>query len=367
MDFEYSTTGNRKKDLKENKIELISIAGVFVDEKFNIIKEYHRLVKPSTQNRILSEYCKELTKITDEDILEAKDFKTVVEEFCSIVNQYDSNELKFYTWGSFDEMALRKSVKLNSYKGEFKKIIRKIKNIQPEVSKKIKYNNKIYKSDWGLQKIKYILGMEISETHHEALSDAKDLAKIYMAYKKDIKPIQSRLEEIIENENKNKLKSINKNIKIKESNMNKKIENIYNSIESYSFNELEKPLIGYFKQFHNQVNFYEFNNVKLIFHKNSISLKTDNTSNEYNVGAINKEYSNKNYISNKDIGLSINSYSKNDNKYIRIKLFFYSNKIQKNISKEPKFNLTYVISINNKTKNSIKSFIKNIKDYQNKC
>lgn len=358
MDFEYSTTGNKKIDLKDDRIELISIAGVFVDENYNVIKEYYSLVKPSLKNRVLSNYCKELTGITDKDLEKADDFNTVINDFCNTVNNYRNEELRFYTWGNFDEMALRKSIKLNSYKGEFTRIRRKIRNIQPKISNMIIYKNKVYKTDWGLQKIKYILGMEVSNTHHEALSDARDLKNIYVAYKQNVQPIKSRLEEIIDSENKNRMKSINKQI---ENTENKKINEVYDLIEPLNFKKLEKPLIGYLKHFHNSVDFYKYNNIKIIFHKNTLSLKMDDTLNEYGGDVINGEYLDKKNIGYKNIGLSIDSHILESKKCIKINLSISIDEKEADFM-ESKLDLVYIIPIERKTKNSIRYFIKIIKE-----
>ena len=169
MDFEFTSSGHRHYDLKNNGIELISIAGVFVDEDFNVLHKYYSLVRPSL-NTELSDFCINLTGITQNDILSARPFAEVVDEFCDFTKTYSDCKLEYYTWGDFDSFALRKSIKINSYKGSFNALRKKIKNIQPEISNSIKYKGSLLKKHWGLQDIKCVYNMPISKSSHNALS-----------------------------------------------------------------------------------------------------------------------------------------------------------------------------------------------------
>ncbi|MCC9640123.1 exonuclease, partial [Clostridioides difficile] len=68
IDFEFNILDDNKNKPKEyNGAELISIGGVLVDNEFNTIDNYYSLVKPK-YNKILSNKCKNLTKLNQLDI-----------------------------------------------------------------------------------------------------------------------------------------------------------------------------------------------------------------------------------------------------------------------------------------------------------
>lgn len=181
MDFEYTTSGSKKVDFKEDKIELLSVGAVFVDsETKEEIEHFYEIVKPK-KNSILSEYCSELTRITQEEVDSARCMKDVVDDFVKVTNKYEN--IDFFIWGNFDYIALKKSIKITGYKGNFKKIVTTLRNIQPRVSKSIKYKQEILNTEWGLQKVRIIYGMDESENKHNALSDARDLKEVYYAFR----------------------------------------------------------------------------------------------------------------------------------------------------------------------------------------
>ena len=180
MDFEYTTTGDKKKDSKEDCIELLSIAGIFVDIEKNEVKEtFYEIVKPF-KNTVLSEYCMELTKITQEEVNNARFMGEVVDDFITIYKKHGAP--KCVIWGNFDFVALARSIRINAYTGEFKNLVYKMKNLQPEVSRVIRYNGVQISNCWALQKVKAIYGLSESNNKHNALSDAKDLWEVYIAY-----------------------------------------------------------------------------------------------------------------------------------------------------------------------------------------
>lgn len=77
IDFEFTCDGKiMKKDNQQiifrgrhsvKKSELISVGFVIMNSKFKIVKKYHRTVKP-VHNPELSEYCRALTRLTQDDI-----------------------------------------------------------------------------------------------------------------------------------------------------------------------------------------------------------------------------------------------------------------------------------------------------------
>lgn len=180
IDFEFTTTGKKSIDFRKNAIELLSIGCVFVNQNGKIVDEFYEVIKP-VKNIKLTTYCKGLTKISQEEVNSARDFEQVISDLQKMINKY--SKVKFYNWGTFDVIAFRKTIKINKYKGDFKRVINSMQDLQPIVSSKIKYDNITVTSRWGLQKVKLIYGLEIGENVHNALFDARDLYQVHMCHK----------------------------------------------------------------------------------------------------------------------------------------------------------------------------------------
>ncbi|MDW0041806.1 3'-5' exonuclease [Clostridioides difficile] len=102
IDFEFNILDDNKNKPKEyNGTELISIGGVLVDNEFNTIDNYYSLVKPR-YNKILSNKCKNLTKLNQLDINNAPNLLYVMDDFYKWFCKFD--DVTIYNWGDFDIM-----------------------------------------------------------------------------------------------------------------------------------------------------------------------------------------------------------------------------------------------------------------------
>lgn len=182
MDFEYTTTGDNEYDNQNNNNEIISIAGVVIDEKNNVVDEFHELVKP-TKNTVIHPFCTELTKITQEDVDNADTFNLVADKFMLFLDKYRKEELYIYTWGHFDSLVIKKTFDITGYDGNFTYVYKNITDIQKRICCSITYNKKTIKSVWSLKDAKRAFNLKESKNSHNALVDARDLKDIYVAYK----------------------------------------------------------------------------------------------------------------------------------------------------------------------------------------
>lgn len=180
IDFEFTTTSNKNKDLKNNAIELLSVGCVF-EENGEIIDRFYEIVKPA-KNTILTKYCKDLVKISQKEVDDARSFGEVIKDLEIKIKKHKCKEI--YNWGSFDKVALRRSFRINRYKGEFVSMAYRLCDLQPKISKNIRYNGKVIAENWGLQKVKKVYGLEPGESVHNALSDAIDLYQIHQSFKR---------------------------------------------------------------------------------------------------------------------------------------------------------------------------------------
>lgn len=242
MDFEYTTSGNKRIDFRGDKIELLSIGAVFVDSETNEeIEQFYEVVKPK-KNVILSEYCSELTKLTQEEVDNARCMKEVVDDFVMSTNKY--SEIEYYIWGNFDYIALKKSMRISKYRGDFRKVVNNLRNIQPRVSRSIKYNQEVLSAEWGLQRVRLVYGMNESENKHNALSDAKDLRDVYFAFKNKAPKDKLMLQEIYEKKAMERKKVVEKGLEKHNKEINQLWEKLNKAqryrLQSVSKSELKK-------------------------------------------------------------------------------------------------------------------------------
>lgn len=181
MDFEYTTTGDKKRD-SDNGVEVISMAGVVVNEKLETVDEFYKIVRP-IKNVVIHPYCTELTGITQEMVDSADFFGRVADDFMEFIEEYEDCELSTYVWGDYDEYALEKTFDITRYSGDFTIFKDSIIDIQRRISSSIKYKGNTIRDVIGLQYAKVAFGLPVSKNAHNALYDAKDLRDLYISYK----------------------------------------------------------------------------------------------------------------------------------------------------------------------------------------
>ena len=149
--------------------EIIEIGAVKLDLNGNQIETFNCFIKP-TINPILSDFCTELTSITQEDVDNGLDRKTAFYNFISFCGQ----DCILLSWGGYDKNQLRK---------EFEKfnlptfILKNHKNLKQEFSKIIGSNKQ-----YGMAKALKIANIKLDGTHHRGIDDAKNISKIFNKY-----------------------------------------------------------------------------------------------------------------------------------------------------------------------------------------
>jgi len=152
--------------------EIIEIGAILINEDQEIESEFQRFVKP-IRFPILSDFCKELTSITQEEVNNASPFYEVVEEF---KDWFDSKkeEYQLCSWGFYDKNQLINDCKISNLDDEWvykhislKHQYREIKNLKRAIG---------MKRALGMEKI------ELEGTHHRGIDDARNIAKIFIKY-----------------------------------------------------------------------------------------------------------------------------------------------------------------------------------------
>ncbi|MCE4772328.1 exonuclease domain-containing protein [Clostridioides difficile] len=175
IDFEFNILDDNKNKPKEyNGAELISIGGILVDNEFNTIDNYYSLVKPK-YNKILSNKCKNLTKLNQLDINNAPNLLYVMDDFYKWFCKFD--DVTIYNWGDFDIAGLLTSFRVYKYTGKCLELFNMMIDIQPFISQHITYNNRILSKQISLLNMKKIFSVK-GDIKHNSLSDAVDLMNV---------------------------------------------------------------------------------------------------------------------------------------------------------------------------------------------
>ena len=158
------------RERRENFIsEIIEIGAVKVNSSGETLEEFNCFVKP-TINPILSDFCKELTSITQEDVdngLSRKEALLKFQEFCG-------KDCMLLSWGAYDRNQLRKEFERFHLPTD---ILNSHTNIKVEFSKVIGATKQ-----YGMAKALDIAKIPLDGTHHRGIDDAKNISKIFVKY-----------------------------------------------------------------------------------------------------------------------------------------------------------------------------------------
>ena len=154
----------KERSIARDKMEIIEIGAVMVDaETLKIVDEYEQFIKPIL-NPALTDFCKTLTTITQEDVDGAMGYKEALADFKKWYSKYD--DFLFCSWGDYDKSQFEQDCKLHSVPYPFssehfniKKEFAKVQGIKP----------------CGLDVALAHVGLELVGTHHRGIDDARNM------------------------------------------------------------------------------------------------------------------------------------------------------------------------------------------------
>lgn len=152
--------------------EIIEIGAYKLNDYGEVLGVFNKFVKP-TLNPILSDFCKSLTSIKQEDVNRAKTYPAVIEQFQDFI-EIENDDYCLCAWGKFDVQML--SINCNLHKLDTDWLDLNI-NVKDQYAR-IKGEQKL----GGLKNTIKMEGMEFTGIHHRAISDAENLAKIFIKY-----------------------------------------------------------------------------------------------------------------------------------------------------------------------------------------
>jgi inhibitor of KinA sporulation pathway (predicted exonuclease) len=149
-------------------MEIIEIGAVLLDKNYNYISEFDQFVKPF-DNPILTEYCTNLTSITQKDVDTAPALSVAIARLKEWVGSFENVTL--CSWGYFDKEQLLDECNLNAIDYPFD---------HTHINVKVNFSTIMHRTKkMGLAKALRILDLQFEGTPHRGIDDAKMIAKVF--------------------------------------------------------------------------------------------------------------------------------------------------------------------------------------------
>ena len=177
--IDLEATCDENNALPRQEMETIEIGAVMVEsEKLDPISEFQTFIKP-IRHKILTDFCKELTSIRQEDVDNAPTYPEAIEEFKPWLSQYDN--FLFGSWGKFDRYQLQQDSK-------FHEIPYPIPSKHINLKRYFKKNQNLNKR-YNMAEALELAEISLQGTHHRGIDDARNLAKLmpYILARIDLK------------------------------------------------------------------------------------------------------------------------------------------------------------------------------------
>lgn len=176
--FDLEATCVRDKESNPDFIsEIIEIGAVKLNSEGETIDRFTVITKPNPDT-ILTEFCTELTTITQSDVDNGIDLKVALVDFYNW-----SKDSKLISWGGYDMRQIIRDTKRKDLENDID-----LKDMVDRYSNFRKYYKKFkgLKKECGMKKALFIEKIEMDGTHHRGIDDAINIAKIFTRYIKEL-------------------------------------------------------------------------------------------------------------------------------------------------------------------------------------
>ncbi len=172
VDFEYTCRNERPKECKNHGVELLSVGAVIRNASDQTVGQYYSLIRP-LNNRTLSDYCKALTGLRQEEIDAARDSIAVLREFFAYCQSLGVTD--YLNFGCMDRAALTFDLEDKPADDILREQITRLKDVQECLDRQLLPPS--LPMHLSLSDLKIIFGLP-KDVAHNALADALDLADI---------------------------------------------------------------------------------------------------------------------------------------------------------------------------------------------
>ena len=167
IDFE--ATCSNKNEFPREEMEIIEFAALCVREDFSSAFLFDFFVRP-VRNPILTEFCKNLTSITQSDVDHAQPFTVVFPYFNKWLSAIE--DLVFCSWGAYDKKQLIKDLSYHNIDDQYPFDERHF-NLKEMYAKR-----KGWERGCGMAEALRQENLELSGIHHRGVDDVQNIAKL---------------------------------------------------------------------------------------------------------------------------------------------------------------------------------------------
>lgn len=146
--------------------EIIEIGAVKIDNNLNIISTFNEFIKPIL-NPTLTEFCINLTSISQEDIDKADIFPEVYKRFRSWIE----DDYLLLSWGNYDKKQFVSDCELHGIESEW---------TLKHINFKGLYANRKNIKQMGMERALNREGILPEGIHHRGIDDAINISKIFL-------------------------------------------------------------------------------------------------------------------------------------------------------------------------------------------
>lgn len=157
---------------EQEVMETIEIGALKLNEYGEVLGSFSKLIRPKL-HPVLSNFCQRLTSISQIEVNRAENFRQVIDDFMDFIELEDDNYW-LCSWGNFDKKQLVQDCQLHDIETAWLEYHINIKQDYIQL--------KGFRQPIGLKKAVEREGFEFTGTHHRALADAENLAKVFVKY-----------------------------------------------------------------------------------------------------------------------------------------------------------------------------------------
>lgn len=152
--------------------EIIEIGAVCIDESQSILGEFNIFVKPKV-HPVLSEFCTQLTSITQEMVDDAPSYPSALSQFQAWISSY-GDEYLLCSWGHYDRVQFKNDCELHNLPVDW---------LVHHISLKHQHGKiRNSKRPMGMKSALKKEKIPLDGTHHRGIDDAKNIAKIFLKH-----------------------------------------------------------------------------------------------------------------------------------------------------------------------------------------
>lgn len=158
--------------------EIIEIGAVKLNAQLEQVGDFTVFIKPVI-NPVLSDFCKELTTITQAEVDSAGTFKEGLQAFLDFIGEED---FVLLSWGGFDKNQLIKDCKLHSLPTDFLKNHYNLKKLHHKVVLQKE------RRPMGTRAALAYAGVKFNGIRHRGIDDSINITRVFVHHRHELIP-----------------------------------------------------------------------------------------------------------------------------------------------------------------------------------